>query len=420
MNNATPLFHRSIRSAAAIGAVVALAAVIAACGGEPGGDVAPTGTPGATSTTQPPASAATAATPTLPPPPANGYRLARILPDVQLEVMTGAYAVPGDDDAIVVLTQPGQLWRVSLSGAFPTTLFGDLSDRLGAEYGWEQGLLGLAFPPDFEREPAVFVFYSASGPNRNVVARFTVAGRAIDLASETRILEVAHPSTNHNGGQIAFGPDGYLYVALGDGDTEFETVDNGQDLATLHGSILRIDPTEGGYDVPADNPFVGVHGARPEIYAFGLRNPWRFSLDTETGDLWAADVGEDRWEEIDRIIAGGNYGWSRYEGFHCLSPPDCDSAGLSPPRAEYGHEEGCSITGGYVYRGNSMPELDGWYVYGDFCTGFIWAFDSRSDGEPVRLAETGRMISSFAQFSDGEIVAVTFDYALYRLARVEQ
>ena len=167
--------------------------------------------------------------------------------------------------------------------------------------------------------------------------------------------------------------------------------------------------------MPPDNPFVDVAGAAPEKYAYGLRNPWRFSFDPATGDLWAGDVGQDKWEEIDRIVAGGNYGWSIMEGFECYRTPDCDQTGLILPRAAYGHDVGCSVTGGYVYRGAAMPELQGWYVYGDYCSGRIWALDTASDSDPVLLAEPGHPITSFGVLPDGEIVAVSFDKAIYRL-----
>ncbi|MDP3768778.1 MAG: PQQ-dependent sugar dehydrogenase, partial [Dehalococcoidia bacterium] len=168
---------------------------------------------------------------------------------------------------------------------------------------------------------------------------------------------------------------------------------------------------------PPDNPFVDTPGALPEIYAYGLRNPWRFSFDRETGDLWAADVGQEAWEETDRIDAGGNYGWNIQEGFDCFAAPECDTEGLIQPRSAYQNDGDCSVTGGFVYRGSALPELDGWYVYGDFCSGNVWAVNTDDDSEPVLLAESGRMITSFGELPDGELVAVTYGNALARLER---
>ncbi len=172
-----------------------------------------------------------------------------------------------------------------------------------------------------------------------------------------------------------------------------------------------------GYAVPPDNPFVGTPGARPEIYAYGLRNPWRFSFDRATGDLWAGDVGQNRWEEVDRIVAGANYGWNVIEGFECFDSSTCDTSGLEPPRAAYGRDDGCSVTGGYVYRGPSMPELNGWYVYGDFCSGRIWAVNTADDSPPVLLTDTGLPIASFGELPDGQLLVLTFENVIYRLQR---
>lgn len=354
------------------------------------------------------------------PPAALGYRLVPAIPAATFPAMLAFAVVPGRTDDAVIATQTGQLWRVPLSGSGPPSLFGDVSDRLIPDPGSEEGLLGLAFSPSFERDGLLYLYYSAGPPRRSVLSRFRVASDVIDPASEQVILEVPQPFANHNGGQIAFGPDGYLYVALGDGGSGGDPLGNGQNLGELLGSILRIDVSaSSGYRVPPDNPFVGVEGARPEIYAYGLRNPWRFSFDRVTGALWAADVGQNRWEEVDRIVAGGNYGWNIMEGPECFRAPDCDRTGLALPRAWYGREAGaCAVIGGYVYRGRAMPELDGWFVYGDFCNGRIWAVNTADDSSPpVLLAETGHAISSFGQLPDGELVVLTFDRAVYLLDR---
>jgi glucose/arabinose dehydrogenase len=167
--------------------------------------------------------------------------------------------------------------------------------------------------------------------------------------------------------------------------------------------------------VPPDNPFVATTDARAEIYAYGFRNPWRFSFDKASGDLWVGDVGQDRWEEVERVVPGGNYGWNTMEGLECFRAQDCDTGGLEMPRAVYGHEFGCAVIGGYVYRGSSMPELNGWYVYGDFCRGRVWAANIADDGPPVLLADTGQQIASFGELANGEVVALTFANAVYLL-----
>ncbi|MFQ6115623.1 MAG: PQQ-dependent sugar dehydrogenase [bacterium] len=254
----------------------------------------------------------------------------------------------------------------------------------------EMGLLGLAFHPDFENNGFFYVNYTSGSflQPRTVISRFSRDSNDPNLAdpnSEFILLEIPQPFRNHNGGMLQFGPgDGYLYVAMGDGGSGGDPEENGQDLTTLLGAILRIDVDNrsGGlnYGIPPDNPFVGnTLGFREEIWAFGLRNPWRFSIDSVTNELWVGDVGQNKWEEVDLIEKGKNYGWDIMEGFHCFEPPsDCDTTGLIKPIVEYPHFDdfgdwvGCSITGGYLYRGNLQPELVGTYIYGDFCTGNIW------------------------------------------------
>ena len=262
---------------------------------------------------------------------------------------------------------------------------GQVNDR-----GNEEGLLGLAFDPDYTSNGYFYVYYSASSPRRSIISRFSVSPDDFNIAdhnSERVILEVPQPFANHNGGQIVFGSDGYLYVGLGDGGSRGDPGLNGQDPSTLLGTILRIDVSsidrDGEYTIPSDNPFVGRGGGvRGEIWAYGLRNPWRFTFDRELGDLWAADVGQNRFEEVDIIKPGRNYGWNVMEGFHCFQPSNgCNQEGLELPVFEYGRDDGCSVTGGYVYRGSRLPSLYGAYVYGDFCTGKIWAL--RYDGTKV-------------------------------------
>lgn len=297
----------------------------------------------------------------------------------------------------------------------------------------EEGLLGLAFDPGFASNGYFYVYYSAASPRRSVLSRFSVSGvadaadaagsgdpDAADATSELVLLEVPQPFSNHNGGMISFGPDGFLYVGLGDGGSGGDPRGNGQDLGTLLGSILRIDVQGASagapYRVPPDNPFVGVAGAREEIWAYGLRNPWRFSFDPATGDLWAADVGQADREEVDLVLPGRNYGWNTMEGTNCFLTADCDRSGLEPPVVEYGHGLGCSVTGGYVYRGAAVPALSGVYVYADFCTGRIWGFRHTDLGVsgPVQLLQAPFQVSSFGTDSRGELYVLGFDGGVYR------
>ena len=291
--------------------------------------------------------------------------------------------------------------------------------------GNEEGLLGLALSPEFEMNGEVYLYYSASqGVRRSVVSRFATTGTAaelrIDPASEQVLLEVPQPFPNHNGGHIEFGPDGFLYVGLGDGGSGGDPQGHGQNLSTLLGSMLRIDVSGGGaYTVPADNPFTADASAPPEAWAYGLRNPWRFSFDRETGELWAGDVGQSAWEEINILRAGGNYGWATMEGFECYGAASCDQSDLEMPVVAYGHAgNGCSVTGGYVARGEGMGVLNGYYVYGDFCSGRTWALnaaDAEFGAEPVMLQSEGPNISSFAEDLDGQLYMLAFDGRIYRV-----
>ena len=351
-----------------------------------------------------------------------------------------ALVFPGDeDDRALVVEQPGRI--LLLTGGdddtWSATTFLDITDRVN-DGGNEEGLLGLALDPDFESNGVFYVYYTASGPRRSVVSRFSVTAEDHDLAdakSESIIIEAAQPYANHNGGQILFGPDGLLYIGLGDGGSAGDPKGNGQDLSTLLGSILRIDVsasgTGGGYTVPSDNPLVGVEGARPEIWAYGLRNPWRFTFDRLTGELWTADVGQNALEEVDVIVPGGNYGWNVMEGSECFGTRGdslrlaqdrpCDPEGFEPPVVEYGRDDGCSITGGYVYRGSRLPSLQGQYIFGDYCSGKVWAF-SRQPGGAVRavdksdeLLDTSHKISSFGEDGSGEIYIISLVGGIYTL-----
>lgn len=328
---------------------------------------------------------------------------------------------------LFVLEKTGRI-RVVKDGALLEQPFLDLSAKVSTES--EQGLLGLAFSPSFAKDGVFYVDYTdASGTT--VLSRFLADGETADPASEQILLQVEQPFANHNGGMIAFGPDGYLYVALGDGGGGGDPHGNGQDRSTLLGSLLRLDvrPDAAGtadadYAIPEDNPFVGVGGVRSEIWAYGLRNPWRFSFDRLTGDLWIGDVGQNAWEEIDfqpASSAGGeNYGWNVYEATHSYPPGAAtppDASAYTTPVIEYDRNAGTSVTGGYVYRGTAIPGFADTYVYGDFVSGRIWSVSRAGDGtlESLLLAQTEFTISSFGEDDEGELYVVDFGGAVYRM-----
>jgi glucose/arabinose dehydrogenase len=357
----------------------------------------------------------------------NGYTTGSAIPGATFEGMVGMEAIAGEPEEAAVITQGGVVYRVPVSGGGATSVFLDVSSRLIADPASEEGLLGLAFAPDYASSGRFYVHYTAPEDpatgfaRKSVIARFAAQDGVVDPASHRSILELPDLFGNHNGGALEFGPDGYLYIAMGDGGSAGDPLGNAQRLDTLFGKILRIDVSGEGYAIPPDNPFVNSAGARPEIYAYGLRNPWRMTFDRETGQLWAADVGQGSREEVNRIVAGGNYGWNRVEGDVCFQPrSNCDPGGTIFPRAVYPTHEGgrCAIVGGYVYRGAAMPELQGWYVYGDYCTGEVWAVDAGAEaGDPVPLASTGLNIASFAEDEAGELYLVTFNGQIARLVR---
>jgi len=334
----------------------------------------------------------------------SSVSLQRLFPDLSFERMTGLYQLPSG--AWLVTEQPGRVSLIDRAGTQASILL-DLADNVRSD-GNEEGLLGLAIALDFVETGVIYLHYSASNPRRGVISRFHVGPDGAGEEGEEIILEIRQPFSNHNGGQIAFGPDGYLYVGLGDGGSARDPQGNGQNLETVLGSLLRLDVSGGGagYSVPADNPFVGQGDARGEVWAYGLRNPWRFSFDAATGDLWAGDVGQNTREEVDLILRGGNYGWPIMEGLDCLDGGSgCDRAGLLLPVVDYANSGGeCSVTGGYVYHG-SIAALQGAYVYADYCSGRIWAL--RHDGSAVsvqaQIAQVDFNVSSFAQGNDLEV-----------------
>jgi glucose/arabinose dehydrogenase len=297
--------------------------------------------------------------------------------------------------------------------------FLDLRDRVGSGAS-EQGLLGLAFHPRFAENGRLFVNYTDVAGD-TVIARYQASGDRADPVSEVILLHIPQPFANHNGGALAFGPDGYLYVGTGDGGSGGDPQGNGQSLNTLLGKILRLDVDGGGpYAIPADNPFAGSAGGAPEIWAYGLRNPWRIAYDRPTGDLYIGDVGQNRWEEIDVVPAGApggaNFGWNIREGLHAYAGDP--TSGLIEPAAEYSHDFGCSVTGGLVVHDPALPAWDGTYLYGDYCSGRVWGLRRSADGTWLNglLYESGVSISSFGEGADGRIYLLDYAGTIYRLA----
>lgn len=351
------------------------------------------------------------------------WRAVRAFPRISFENPLFIAAPPDGTDRLFVVEQAGRvLWFRNDPGARETHVALDIRKKVRTVHN-EEGLLGLAFHPKFKDNGFVYLQYSAGDPRRNVISRFTMekARKSLDPASEKTVLDVEQPYGNHNGGMLAFGPDGFLYIGLGDGGAGGDPHDYAQNPGVLLGKMLRIDVdrAEGGkaYAVPKDNPFVGRPGTRGEIWAMGLRNPWRYSFDRKTGELWAGDVGQNAWEEIDVIKKGLNYGWSRREGKHSFQAEKRRPAGGGPfeePVAEHGRNEAQSITGGYVYCGQKTPELTGQYIYGDFLSGLVWALDAAERGQP-RLIARGELISSFGEDEAGELYFASFDGYIYRL-----
>lgn len=341
-----------------------------------------------------------------PPPAGQDLRLQRIATGFSGPVHLTA---PPGDGRLFVVEQPGRI-RIIRDGALLATPFLDITAKVGS--GGERGLLGLAFHPSFATNGFFFVDYTnRDGDTR--VERYTVSpdpDRA-DPASAKLILAVDQPFSNHNGGLVAFGPDGMLYIGLGDGGGGGDPRDNGQNRGTLLGSLLRIDVDRGDpYTIPADNPFVGTAGARGEIWAWGLRNPWRFAFDRPAGRLFIADVGQNAWEEVnavDAAVGGLNYGWNVMEAAHCYpGGSGCDRSGLVLPVLEYGHGDGCSITGGFVYRGAAIPSIQGHYFYADYCRGWVRSFrlsgDQAVDRTEWPFGEIGQVLS-FGEDAAGEL-----------------
>ncbi|MEE2680871.1 MAG: PQQ-dependent sugar dehydrogenase [Planctomycetota bacterium] len=359
--------------------------------------------------------------------------LERAWPQVVTRRPVQLVARPDRSDILYVVEQFGRIRTVDGSDlqSSDSTQVLDITDRVNARSN-EEGLLALAFHPEFERNNELYLYYTAVRPRRAVLSRFSMdEDRALILPeSEEVILEVKEPYWNHNGGDIVFGPDGMLYLSIGDGGSANDPHGYGQDLSTLLAKIIRIDVSrkeaDRAYSIPPDNPFVEREDARDEIWAYGLRNVWRMSFDRATGDLWAGDVGQNMWEEIDLIVRGGNYGWNLREGAHDFRRPrrawpgrervddveEVGDGGLIDPVAEYDHRAGLSVTGGFVYRGSEYPALVGVYLYADYAFGTVWGI--RKDGEVVSdsqvlLKKPGSLLSSFGQANDGTLFVTSFE-----------
>jgi glucose/arabinose dehydrogenase len=367
---------------------------------------------------------------TKPPPPgiedASGYAWQPITGGLEMP-LEAVHAGDGSG-RLFVLEQRGRIQVIQEGNLLPQ-LFLDISDRVGSS-GNEQGLLGIAFHPDYPANGYFYVNYTDLQGD-TVIARFTVSPDNPNQAlpgSEYQLIWVDQPFANHNGGEVVFGPDGYLYLGLGDGGSQGDPQENGQSRDALLGKILRIDVDSGTpYAIPPSNPYARG-GGRSEIFAEGLRNPWRFSFDSLTGDLYIGDVGQNAWEEIDHLPAADvaqddrpaafNFGWNLFEGTHAYLPDAPAGIETIFPIAEYSHEFGCSVTGGFVYRGSRLPALVGIYFFGDYCSGTVWGLwpDLGGGWQQKVLFETQGQITSFGQDEDGEILLVDRAGIIYRLA----
>jgi glucose/arabinose dehydrogenase len=339
-----------------------------------------------------------------------GLALQPMFGETRFAAPLGMVQAPGSAGRFYVLEKGGVVKVTDAAGN--ATVFADLRSRINA--AGEGGLLGMAFHPAFADNRAVFFSFTSPSPTspanmRSVIARgkATADGLTLDPASLTVVLAFDQPFSNHNGGNIAFGPDGMLYAGYGDGGSGGDPQQNGQKKTTLLGKMLRLDVDRGTpYAIPDTNPFADGNEGRPEIFALGLRNPWRWSFDRTTGDLWVGDVGQGAWEEVDKVVLGGNYGWGLREGKHCFGASPCATLGTDPV-IEYGRSDGKSITGGFVYRGQAIPSLAGEYLYGDFLSGKVWSVPSETAAtETPRHVLTVRSLSSFAEDLAGELYVI--------------
>ncbi len=359
-----------------------------------------------------------------PNPNGGGPTLERLVTGVGFPVQVVA---PTGDPRLFIVDKRGTI-RVFENGGLLLEPFLDVRDLVSD--GNEQGLLSVAFHPGYSANGRFFVYYTDRGNDTQVVEyRVSADPDRADPNPTKTILSVNQPARNHNGGLVTFGPDGMLYIALGDGGGGGDPLEAGQSLATLLGALLRIDVDSGDpFAIPPDNPFVGQAGARGEIWAYGLRNPWRYSFDRQTGELYIADVGQNDREEVNAApggAAGLNYGWNTMEGSECFDPPQgCDQSGLTLPVLDYDHDDGCSVTGGFVYRGVALPELTGVYLYSDFCSGFVRSFrlaggtaTERREWPELKPSERG--VTAFGEDADGELYIMTDAGNVYKIVSGE-
>lgn len=358
----------------------------------------------------------------------SGYTLTQVIPALTFPRLIDMAVIPGTGDReAVVITQRGYLYRVCVDGPGTIQLFGDLENVVNC--CGEQGLLSIAFSPHYASDSYVYLYYTRDNDNGSVcddldgqcsfIGRFTVTDNTITQQPDNIVLRVIEPASNHNGGKLLFGeenPTPYLYLGLGDGGAGADS--NGQNMNTLLGTIIRIDVSSGeaGYDIPADNPFAQTAGA-DEIWAWGFRNPWRMSFDRDTGDLWVGDVGQSDWEEVDLIAKGDNYGWRCYEGNDPYNLSGCGAISeYEFPRAVYANSDpDCAIVGGYVYRGSALPDLQGWYIFTDNCSGRVRAYDTSGSDDPIILFDSPYSPLSMGELPNGELVLLTLDGGVQQL-----
>lgn len=353
--------------------------------------------------------------------PIPDVRVQRLFPSLALKRPLQVVQAPNDDERLLILEQAGRVLAVKRGdrAVKQGDLFLDIRERVNDRNN-EEGLLSLAFHPDFAKNREFFVYYTAEPPKRSVLSRFKASEDGLRglPESEEVLLEIAQPYWNHNGGTVCFGPDGMLYLGVGDGGAAGDPKEAGQDLGQHLAKILRIDVNRKDpgkpYAIPPDNPFVGVRGAKPEVWAYGMRNPWRMAFDRKTGELWTGDVGQNEWEEIDIVVRGGNYGWNVREGAHDYrgGTPGAYGSDYIDPVAEYPRNEGISVTGGAVWRSTIHPSLDGVYVYGDFGSGRLWGMrheKGRTTGPKVLLRGGKSKWSSIDQLNDGTLILTSME-----------
>ncbi len=346
----------------------------------------------------------------------ESYQLQAAFPNLPaISDLVGMFQAPGDSSRWYTMSQSGLVqWFENTATANTLNPFVDLSSRV--RNSGEQGLLGMAFDPQYASNGRVYFSYINTDNGRNsIISRISKQGsEPLSISSEQIILSLEQPASNHNGGGIGFGPDGFLYIGFGDGGGANDTFNHGQNTQSLHSAILRLDVSGSGsnYAIPADNPFVNNNNILDEIYAYGLRNPWRWSFDSQTDELWVADVGQNRIEEVNKVSAADNLGWPIMEGSECFQTSGCDQTNLTLPVTEYNHDNGeCSVTGGFVYRSTRLPGLVGNYIYGDFCSGRVYRAEPQVDQSysQEEMLLSGINITSFAQGSDGEVLLLEYN-----------